>query len=198
VDNTHFQEMGAIEMAKLVVQGIKNLGTDINIKKLIPFINPIYKVNFISNNSSLGTITRSEFFPAGINVTAKALVISGAKFDGWSGDLIDLKAISSFVMGTTQKTINASFSPTSAIMEIENNSFTVFPNPVSDGKFHITTNIINTSNIQVSLTNLVGKVIFNTVGNSNQIINVGDISKGIYILTIETKESKKSQKLFLL
>ena len=199
VDNTHFQEMGAIEMAKLVVQGIKNLNTDVNVRKLIPGINPTYKVNFISNNSSLGNITRSEFFPAGINVTAKALPGNGAKFDGWSGDLIDSKSISSFVMGTTQKTINASFSPTSATKEIVNNSFTVFPNPISDGKLHIMASLMNSSNLQVSITNLVGKVVFSkTVGNANQAIDVSDISKGIYIIILETNESKNSQKLFLL
>jgi lysophospholipase L1-like esterase len=199
VDNTHFQEMGAIEIAKLVVQGIKNLSIDVNVMKLIPSINPTYKVNFTSNNSLLGTITRSEYFPAGINVTAKALPTVGAKFDGWSGDLIDTKAISSFVMGATQITINASFSPISAITDIENNSVIFFPNPVYDGKLHIKTSLMNSSNIQVSITNLVGKVIFSkSVGNANQIINLSDLSKGVYILTLETNESKKSQKLFFL
>jgi len=145
VDNTHFQEMGAIEMAKLVVLGVKNLSSDVNVKTLIPYLNPTYKVTFNSNNSKLGTITRSEYLPAGINVTAKALPTTCAKFDGWSGDLIDKKAISSFIMGTTQKTIYANFSLTSAITEIENNSFNIFPNPVYDGELLQMASFMNSS-----------------------------------------------------
>jgi len=199
IDNTHFQEMGAIEMAKLVVQGIKNLNTDLNVRKLIPYINPTYRVNFTSNNDLLGTITRSEYFPKDINVTARALAITGSKFDGWSGDLIDNNAISSFVMGTTSRTINANFSQISATTEIENNSFAVFPNPVYCGKLHITTGLNNSSNLHVSIIDLVGKVVFSkNVENANQTIDVSVISKGTYILRLETKESKKSQKLFCL
>ena len=198
VDNTHFQEMGAIEMTKLVVQGIKNLNTDVNVSKLIPSINPTFKVNFTSNNGLLGTITRSEYFPEGITVTAKALPITGVKFNGWSGDLVDSKAISSFVMGINQKTINAGFSTISATAEIDNNSFAFFPNPVSDGKLHIT-NLTNSLKQQVSITDLVGKVVFSKIiGNANQTIDISSISQGIYILTLETNESKKSQKLFCL
>lgn len=111
VDNTHFQRMGAIEMAKLVVQGLRNDSSDVNIKALlISNLVPTYKVNFTTNNSTYGQVTRSEYFPAGITLTAKAYPQIGKKFDSWSGDINDTNAISTFVMGTSPKTINGSFS----------------------------------------------------------------------------------------
>jgi lysophospholipase L1-like esterase len=110
-DATHLQRMGAIEIAKLVVVGLKKVNSDVNVSTiLIPNLIPTYKVNFIANNSTYGQITRSEYFPSGITLTAKALPIIGKKFDNWSGDLIDTKSITTFVMGTTEKTIHANFS----------------------------------------------------------------------------------------
>jgi uncharacterized repeat protein (TIGR02543 family) len=109
-DTTHFQGMGAINMAKLVVQGIQNLGSDNNVCKLIPSLNPTYKVNFSSGGSS-GLVTLSGYFPAGITVTAQALPNSGFQFTGWTGDLTSTNAIATFIMGTTMKNITANFSP---------------------------------------------------------------------------------------
>ena len=109
-DTTHFQGMGAIAMANLVVRGIQNLGMDTNVCKLIPSLNPTYKVNFSSGGSS-GVVTLSDYFPVGISVTAQALPNSGFKFTGWSGDLISTNAITTFIMGNTAKSITASFSP---------------------------------------------------------------------------------------
>jgi rhamnogalacturonan endolyase len=106
----HFQEMGAIEMAKLVVQGIRGLSSDANVSKLIPFLVPTYKVTFTSNNSAAGLITRTEFFPAGITVTAYAWPNAGFTFLNWSGSITGTKRNITFVMGTAAKTINATFS----------------------------------------------------------------------------------------
>jgi uncharacterized repeat protein (TIGR02543 family) len=118
-DNVHFQEMGAIEMAKLIVQGVRNLSTDPNVSKLIPALVPTYKVTFTSNNASAGLVTRTEYFPAGITVTAKAWPYAGYTFTGWSGSISGTKVDTSFTMGTTAKTITASFSGSAAIYQAE-------------------------------------------------------------------------------
>ncbi len=107
-DNTHLQEMGAIEMAKLVVQGLRNLGADAQLGKLVRCLNPTSKVTFLSD-AAAGLVTRSEFFPAGVTVTAKAVPGAGFTFVGWSGDLTGSKAVTSFVMGAADKTITANF-----------------------------------------------------------------------------------------
>jgi len=108
-DNTHLQEMGAIEIAKLVVAGIRNLSSDQYVQKLIPLLSPTYKITFTTNNPALGIITRSGYFPEGITVTAKAIPFKGAKFNDWSGDITGSKAIFSFIMGNVDKKIKANF-----------------------------------------------------------------------------------------
>lgn len=109
VDNTHLQEMGAIEIAKLVVQGLQILNYEPGVGILIPCLNPAHRITFFADNSA-GLVTRTESFPAGLTITAKALPKSGFKFIGWSGDLTDSNAITSFVMGATAKIIRAKFS----------------------------------------------------------------------------------------
>ena len=109
-DTTHFQAMGAIAMAKLIVQGIQNLGYDTNVCKLIPSLNPTCKVNFSSGGAS-GLVTLSDYFPAGITVIAQAIPNSGFQFTGWSGDLTSTNAVTTFIMGNTVKNITANFSP---------------------------------------------------------------------------------------
>ena len=108
-DNTHLQEIGAIEIAKQVVAGIQNLSSDQHIQKLIPLLSPTYKVTFATNNPALGIITQSGYFPEGITFTAKAIPYNGAKFSNWSGDITGEKAITSYVMGNAEINIQANF-----------------------------------------------------------------------------------------
>src|SRR4029077_12300347 len=108
-DDVHFQEMGAIEMAKLVVAGIRALSGDANVSKLIPFLKPTFKVTFNSNNAAAGLVTRTEFFPAGITVTAFVWPNAGFTFSNWTGSITGTKRNTTFVMGTAAKTITANF-----------------------------------------------------------------------------------------
>ncbi len=109
-DDVHFQEMGAIELAKMVVAGIRSLSGDANVSKLIPFLTPTYKVTFNTNNSAAGLVTRTEYFPAGITVTAYVWPNAGYSFVNWSGAITGTKRNTTFVMGTAAKTITATFS----------------------------------------------------------------------------------------
>lgn len=113
-DNVHFQEMGAIELAKLFVAGVRSLSGDTNVSKLIPFLKPTYKVTFTSNNSAAGLITRTENFPAGVTVTAYARPNSGYTFSNWSGSISGTKRNITFVMGTAARTCTATFATSSA------------------------------------------------------------------------------------
>ena len=107
-DATHFQEMGALEMAKLVVQGIQNLGADTNVCKLIPSLNPASKVTFSAGGTN-GLVTLTGLYPAGVKVSARAIPATGVVFTGWSGDLTGTNSLTTFVMGSSNINITASF-----------------------------------------------------------------------------------------
>lgn len=123
-DDVHFKEMGAIEMAKLVVAGIRALSSDPNVSRLIPQLVPTFRVNFVSTNPSAGTITRSESFPPGITVTAQIRPNGRATFTGWSGGISGTKRTTTFTMGSAPVTITANFAgspppPTGTVYEGE-------------------------------------------------------------------------------
>ena len=67
-DQVHFQEMGAIQLAKYVIEGIQALSTHNDMKKLIPFIKPQYPVTVSANHPEAGLITRTETYPSGLNL----------------------------------------------------------------------------------------------------------------------------------
>lgn len=82
-DNVHFQEMGALQLAKYVVQGIQELSNHADVKKLIPFIKPQYPLTVTANHPTAGLITRTETYPQGVNLHLKALANTGHTFLNW-------------------------------------------------------------------------------------------------------------------
>ena len=103
VDDVHFQEMGAIEMARLVVESISNLSADTNMNKLIPHIKPMKEVSATSNFPDGAILTRTASYPEGITVTIKAKTTTGYGFIEWQdslGNQITTKKLFSFVMDT--------------------------------------------------------------------------------------------------
>lgn len=118
-DAVHFQEMGAHELSKMVVAGIRSLSGDANVGKLIPALKPTYRVTFTSNNAAGGQITRSENFPAGATVTAYARPYAGFSFVSWNGDLTSTKRNTTFTMGSVPRTLTATFSGSPASYQAE-------------------------------------------------------------------------------
>lgn len=110
-DSVHFQQAGAIEMARLVVTGIRQLSGNATIaSKLIANLVPVNQVTFMANTSNGGVVTRTQSFPARMQVTAKALPNSGVKFTSWTGGLTGTKSTLQFTMGNSPLTIIANFS----------------------------------------------------------------------------------------
>ena len=74
-------------------------------------------------------------------------------------------------------------------------SITVYPNPVEDG----TINVSSTVNIrQLRLTDLAGKVLVRkTVQGYQQALPVGTISRGIYLLAVDTETGTTVTKVFI-
>lgn len=82
-DNVHFQEMGALQMAKHVVEGLTELSSNSSISKLLPFLQPQHKLSIKVNYPDAGTVTLTETYPAGVNIHMKALANPGHTFLNW-------------------------------------------------------------------------------------------------------------------
>ena len=85
-DGTHFQEMGALEMAKLITEGLKELESDSSIAKLTSALVPLYHVEVDMNIPDAGLHTFSGDYPAGAKVTLKTRLKNGYTFYSWEDD----------------------------------------------------------------------------------------------------------------
>lgn len=116
-DNVHFQEMGAIEMARLVTEEIQALSADPNVSTLIPHLKPSYEValNTVVDSSwdeYGGLITRTASYPEGINVTLKVKPEVGGEFVKWSSGSLDSltnEKLIQFTMGGADTSYTAHF-----------------------------------------------------------------------------------------
>jgi hypothetical protein len=87
------------------------------------------------------------------------------------------------------------------IEEISNISgFTIYPNPSTNGNLTLNFNTPSSSVI-VRITDLSGKEVLTerltSQGNQSQKIDIADLSKGMYIVSLENGSSKVSQKLII-
>ncbi len=109
-DFTHFQEMGAVEMAKIVANGITKLEEDARIEPLAEKLLPLYPVNIKINKPDAGTVTHSASYPAGVTVTVKVLPKDGHTFKYWrnsNGTIARTRSLHSFTMEPGEKTLYA-------------------------------------------------------------------------------------------
>ena len=84
-DDVHFQEMGAIHNASLLVQGIKELSADANVSKLIPFIKAQYQISVTVNPLRADSVTtRTASYPQGLTVTLKTFSKAKSTFQKWN------------------------------------------------------------------------------------------------------------------
>lgn len=84
-DNVHFQEMGAIEMARLVAEGVKELANDANVSKLVPFLKPLYEIAVAVNPKGADQLTtRTASYPQGLTVTLRTVAKTGSTFQKWN------------------------------------------------------------------------------------------------------------------
>jgi lysophospholipase L1-like esterase len=107
-DNVHFHEAGAIEMARLVVESIRE-SSYANMQALVPALRPTYPITFTRNNAN-GMITRSQVLPQGLTITALARPNSGQSFLNWSGSFSSNSRIARFTSGSSAMNILATFS----------------------------------------------------------------------------------------
>ncbi|MBN2613752.1 MAG: hypothetical protein JXB00_19500 [Bacteroidales bacterium] len=102
-DGTHFQEMGALEMAGLITEGLKELAADTSIAKLNQSLAQLYNVEVSMNIPGAGVVTSSGSYPAGAAVTLKTRLKDSFNFAGWKDDLgqpVSANGLYTFTMGS--------------------------------------------------------------------------------------------------
>jgi lysophospholipase L1-like esterase len=103
-DDVHFQEMGAIAMASLVVQGIEEFASDPNVSKLIPYIKPRYPISISVNPAGVDlATTRTASYPEGLTITLKTLPKTNGTFQRWnnaSGGQLSTSSLTTVKSGT--------------------------------------------------------------------------------------------------
>ncbi|UGS24838.1 T9SS type A sorting domain-containing protein [Flavobacterium channae] len=88
-------------------------------------------------------------------------------------------------------TLNGVTETPASASDFNSNSFTIYPNPVSN-----VLNISNSNNFDVkgiSITDINGRVVKNQTGSLTQ-VNVADLNAGVYFVTIEASEGKTTKK----
>lgn len=74
----------------------------------------------------------------------------------------------------------------------------LYPNPNS-GKFDLDINLDNASDLKIEVTNMLGQTVYSTiekaVTSTSKTINLGDMSKGVYVITVSTANDKLVKKI---
>lgn len=93
-DATHFQIMGALELAKCVAAGI-GASADTALQPLAQSLAPLSPFETSLNKAGAGTLTHSSSYPAGVPVILRVYPKTGETFQGWkdaSGAVLSTKA----------------------------------------------------------------------------------------------------------
>jgi hypothetical protein len=73
--------------------------------------------------------------------------------------------------------------------------FSMYPNPVSNGKFVITSN--NGANKQVEIYSMIGKQVYSKTVKANETIDVSNLNRGIYLLRVKEEDKIATRKLIV-
>lgn len=105
-----------------------------------------------------------------------------------------------FIQNTTDKTIlNAAKSITSkvtntGIKTLNDFGIQVYPNPVND---YLTIELANNENTNITLINTLGEVVLKQQINNSENLELSNLAKGIYFLSIENVTGKATQKIII-
>ena len=152
-DGTHFQEMGALFMAKFVCDGISELQNDPDLSRLSSVLKPLFNVNVLSNKENAGMITESaNAFPDNISITLKVKPNTGENFLGWineSGEKVTTSTRFIFLMPDSDVTYTALFEGGTKLYSLNTSvgsgEGVILP---ENGKYSANTEITITANAQ--------------------------------------------------
>ncbi len=134
---------------------------------------------------------------------------NGNLITGQNGDAINIVGngvYSAQIYNLGDPACSANLSPitvsVSSVDEVANNAVSgliLSPNP-NNGKFHLQFSSPVQQTIQLSIENMIGQVVYNRQldnfnGSFNQDIDLTELSKGVYLVWIETPKGKQNRKI---
>jgi lysophospholipase L1-like esterase len=197
-DGTHFQISGAIENARMIVQGLTELTTDANIKaSLVANLLPTYQISAASDLKGADSmITRTNTYPPGIEVTLKVIPKAKSTFISWNdasnvSKTTDNKYI--FTMGTAIANFIAHFKG-GVVTGIEESStlesaVVCYPNP-----FLESFQVKSPTAFDYQIFNMEGVEVAKGIGQENTSLGA-QLPRGMYVLKIATSEGTKTLKV---
>lgn len=192
-DNTHYQEIGAIENARFVVETIEKSDNE-DLKKLATCTLPRHKVTFWVNDSTKSkAISRTADFPEGINVTLKAIPQDDTYFHRWEDDahnVISTSPIYTIKMGASDLTFKAIYGTENGIEETAQDHRTLlYPNPTK-GETHLMLYAEQNHKATLVISDLLGNTLRKEevrleIGLNDIEIDCGTLEVGNYTIQVD-------------
>ncbi len=195
---THFQEMGAINIAKLIAQGIQELSTDTTVAPLAAELAPQYMMTIKSNLPGAGMVTMSNTYPQGAPITLEVVPNSGETFQNWqdaSGKSVSTQTTYQFAMEAAATTYGAIFKggPTGVLREKSLSAIPSIPSVSISGNGIIS--IMSSEKIiSARVTDLLGKnILWCEPNGSRATLHAGSLTHGIYFVSARTNTGSTTQ-----
>lgn len=103
---THYQEMGALNMARLIIEGITELAEDSTMAYLIDAFTPTTSVATSLSIPEAGLITKPGTYPVGSHITLKTRLPYNFSFDHWEDTLTNRVSNSNLFMFNMEEDSN--------------------------------------------------------------------------------------------
>lgn len=172
-DGTHFQELGALENARMVTEEIARQPNDSILKLLAPLLAPLYKVTVNTNLASGGTVTKTRMYPKGATVTLKVKPASGKTFQYWmgpNGKNVATARRHTFVQDTLERTFTAMFQGGSSAA-----SPVLRPLPLR----LVGQKLVGATGMELRIVDSRGAVVGRTLGETD-IVDLSGLPAGVY------------------
>ena len=186
--STHFQEMGAINIANLIAQGIQELDTN---AALSGELVPQYMLTVKSNKTGAAMVTASGTYPSTAPITLEVMPNTGETFQQWqdaSGKSVSTDTLYKFTMAAAPVSYAAMFKGgTTAVSRAPLSIPLSKPAAVtlaSNGMLSITS---SDRVLQARVTDLLGKVLATLEPNNvHATLNMHAFAHGVYFVSVST------------
>ncbi|MBN1144704.1 MAG: T9SS type A sorting domain-containing protein [Bacteroidales bacterium] len=123
---------------------------------------------------------------SGTVLNLEAIAANGFEFTGWSGDLNSTTSTAALTMDGN-KTINASFTAVTGLLEQDVPQLSVYPNPVV-GEVYLSSDELPR---RACLFNLSGQQVMDVMLNGSRSFDVSMLTGGVYMLTVEFENGER-------